>query len=445
MYISKSFIPILKNNPSEAKIKSHQLMLRVGMIKQASAGIYSWLPLGFKVMKKIEDIVRQEQNKIGAQEILMPTIQSSEIWKESGRYDDYGEEMLRIKDRQNREMLYGPTNEEQVTEIFRSSIKSYKSLPQLLYHIQWKFRDEIRPRFGIMRGREFYMKDAYSFDVTDEDALYSYNKFFFSYLKTFKRLELSAIPMAADTGPIGGNLSHEFIILADTGESKIFTDKRIFDLKSDGFKINDRKSLEDLRKKYEQYYAVADEKFEKNEFEKMVSEENRLITKGIEVGHIFYFGDKYSKSMGAAVDLPSGKKDFVKMGSYGIGVSRLVGAIIEAKYDEKNGVMKWPLSIAPYELALIPMINKNDTSSLEKANNINDELMKYKIDTVIDDTDENFSSKIKKMNLIGVPYQIIIGKNNDGDLLEFKETGGNTRNLTLNKIIEIITKQKATN
>ena len=445
MYLSKLFLPILKNNPSEAKIKSHQLMLRVGMIKQASAGIYSWLPLGFKVMKKIENIVRQEQNKIGAQEILMPTIQSSEIWKESGRYDDYGEEMLRIKDRQNREMLYGPTNEEQVTEIFRSSIKSYKSLPQLLYHIQWKFRDEIRPRFGIMRGREFYMKDAYSFDVTDEDALYSYNKFFFSYLKTFKRLELSAIPMAADTGPIGGNLSHEFIILADTGESKIFTDKRIFDLKSDGFKINDRKSLEDLRKKYEQYYAVADEKFEKNEFEKMVSEENRLITKGIEVGHIFYFGDKYSNSMGAAVDLPSGKKDFVKMGSYGIGVSRLVGAIIEAKYDEKNGVMKWPLSIAPYELALIPMINKNDTSSLEKANNINDELMKYKIDTVIDDTDENFSSKIKKMNLIGVPYQIIIGKNNDGDLLEFKETGGNTRNLTLNKIIEIITKQKATN
>ena len=443
MYLSKSFLPILKNNPSEAKIKSHQLMLRVGMIKQASAGIYSWLPLGFKVMKKIEDLVRQEQNKIGAQEILMPTIQSSEIWKESGRYDDYGEEMLRIKDRQNREMLYGPTNEEQVTEIFRSSIKSYKSLPQLLYHIQWKFRDEIRPRFGIMRGREFYMKDAYSFDITDEDAFYSYNKFFFSYLETFKRLELSAIPMAADTGPIGGNLSHEFIILADTGESKIFTDKRIFDLKSDGFKASERKSLEDLRKKYDQYYAVADEKFNKSEFEKKVSEENRLITKGIEVGHIFYFGDKYSKAMGASVDLPEGKKDFVKMGSYGIGVSRLVGAIIEAKYDEKNEIMKWPLSVAPYDLALIPMINKNDTSALEKANNINNELMKYKIDTLIDDTDENFSSKIKKMNLIGVPYQIIIGKKSSSDLLEFKETGGEIQNLSLNKIIEIISKQKA--
>jgi prolyl-tRNA synthetase len=419
-------------------------MLRVGMIKQASAGIYSWLPLGFKVMKKIETIVRQEQDKIGAQEILMPTIQSSEIWKESGRYDDYGEEMLRIKDRQNREMLYGPTNEEQVTEIFRSSFKSYKSLPQLLYHIQWKFRDEIRPRFGIMRGREFYMKDAYSFDVTDEDAFYSYNKFFLSYLRTFKRLSLTAIPMAADTGPIGGNLSHEFIILADTGESKIFTDKRIFELTSEGTNL-EKSSLEQMRKKYEQFYSVTDEKFNKDEFEKMVLEENRLITKGIEVGHIFYFGDKYSKAMDAAVDLPGGKKDFVKMGSYGIGVSRLVGAIIEAKYDDKNEIMKWPLSVAPYDIALIPMINKNDTSALEKANNINSELIKNNIEAIIDDTDENYSSKIKKMNLIGAPYQIVIGKKSEGDLLEFKETGGETQNLSLDKIIEIITKQKVSN
>ncbi len=444
MLISKSFIPILKNNPSEAKIKSHQLMLRVGMIKQASAGIYSWLPVGFKVMKKIENIVRQEQDKIGAQEILMPTIQSSEIWKESGRYDDYGEEMLRIKDRQNREMLYGPTNEEQVTEIFRSSVKSYKSLPQLLYHIQWKFRDEIRPRFGIMRGREFYMKDAYSFDITDDDAFYSYNKFFLSYLRTFKRLSLTAIPMAADTGPIGGNLSHEFVILADTGESKIFTDKRIFELNCDNTKL-DKSSLEQMRKMYEQYYAVTDEKFNKDEFEKIVNKENRLTTKGIEVGHIFYFGDKYSKSMDAAVDLPGGKKDFVKMGSYGIGVSRLVGAIIEAKYDDKNEIMKWPLSVAPYEIGIIPMINKNDTSALDKANNIYLHLKKNNIDSIIDDTDENFSSKIKKMNLIGAPYQVIIGKKNKGDLLEFKETGGETQNLSLDKIIEIITKQKASN
>ncbi len=444
MLLSKLFIPILKNNPSEAKIKSHQLMLRVGMIKQASAGIYSWLPLGFKVMKKIEEIVRQEQNKIGAQEILMPTIQSSEIWKESGRYEDYGEEMLRIKDRQKREMLYGPTNEEQVTEIFRSSLKSYKSLPQLLYHIQWKFRDEIRPRFGIMRGREFYMKDAYSFDVSDEEAFYSYNKFFLSYLRTFKRLSLTAIPMAADTGPIGGNLSHEFIILADTGESKIFTDKRIFDLNSNETEL-EKNSLQQMRKKYEQYYSVTDEKFNKEEFEKVVSEENRLITKGIEVGHIFYFGDKYSKAMSASIDLPGGKKDFVKMGSYGIGVSRLVGAIIEAKYDDKNEIMKWPLSVAPYDIALVPMINKNDTLALEKAMNISKELIKNNMDVLIDDTEENFSSKIKKMNLIGAPYQIIIGKKSEGDLLEFKEIGKETQNLSLINIIEFIKKQKNTN
>ncbi len=441
MYISKSFIPILKNNPSEAKIKSHQLMLRVGMIKQSSAGIYSWLPLGFKVMKKIEKIVREEQDKIGAQEILMPTIQSSEIWKESGRYEDYGEEMLRIKDRQSREMLYGPTNEELVTDIFRSSIKSYKSLPQLLYHIQWKFRDEIRPRFGIMRCREFFMKDAYSFDITDDEALFSYNKFFLSYLKTFKRLNLIAIPMAADTGPIGGNLSHEFIILAETGESKIFTDKRIFDLDSEGTEL-EKKSLETLRKKYEQFYSVTDEKFNKEEFENKVSEKNRLTTKGIEVGHIFYFGDKYSKPMGASVDLPGGKKNFVKMGSYGIGVSRLVGAIIEAKYDEKNEIMKWPISIAPYDIAIIPMINKNDNSALDKANKIYSELIKNKIEPLMDDSEENFSSKIKKMNLIGVPFQIIIGKQSDGDLLEFIEIGKETKKIRLQEIISILKKQK---
>ncbi len=444
MFISKSFIPILKNNPSEAKIKSHQLMLRVGMIKQSSAGIYSWLPLGFKIMKKIEKIVREEQNKIGAQEILMPTIQSSEIWKESGRYDDYGEEMLRIKDRQDREMLYGPTNEELVTDIFRSSIKSYKSLPQLLYHIQWKFRDEVRPRFGIMRCREFYMKDAYSFDVNDDDAVFSYNKFFLSYLKTFKRLELTAIPMAADTGPIGGNLSHEFIILADTGESKIFTDKRIFDLNNEG-SVLEKKSLENLRKKYEQFYSVTDEKFNKEEFEKEVKEENRLITKGIEVGHIFYFGDKYSKALNTSVDLPGGKKDFVKMGSYGIGVSRLVGAIIEARYDDQEEIMKWPFSIAPYEIAIIPMINKNDTTALEKASNIYEHFKANNIDTIIDDTDENISSKIKKFNLIGIPYQIIIGKNSEGDLLEFKEIGKDPKNLKIEEIVKLLIKLKEKN
>ena len=395
-------------------------------------------------MKKIEKIVREEQNLIGAQELLMPTIQSSEIWKESGRYDDYGEEMLRIKDRQGREMLYGPTNEELITDIFRSSVKSYKSLPQLLYHIQWKFRDEVRPRFGIMRCREFYMKDAYSFDISDEEAFFSYNKFFLSYLRTFRRLDLIAIPMAADTGPIGGNLSHEFIILADTGESKIFTDKNIFKVNSDDVKI-DKKSLEDLRKKYEKFYAVTDDKYDKIEFENKVIEENRLITKGIEVGHIFYFSDKYSKPMGASVDLPGGKKDFVKMGSYGVGVSRLVGAIIEAKYDEKKEIMKWPISVAPYDVAIIPMISKNNIDALEKANNINNQLIKNNIEAIIDDTDENFSSKIKKMNLIGTPFQIIIGKQTEGDLIEFKEIGQESKNIKFNDIVKIIKNEKEKN
>ncbi len=440
MFFSKLFIPILKNNPSEAKIKSHQLMLRVGMIKQSSAGIYSWLPLGFKVMKKIEQIVREEQDRVGVQEILMPTIQSSEIWKESGRYEDYGEEMLRIKDRQNREMLYGPTNEELVTEIFRSSFKSYKSLPQLLYHIQWKFRDELRPRFGIMRCREFYMKDAYSFDLTDEDAKFSYNKFFLSYLKTFKRLNLSAIPMAADTGPIGGNLSHEFIILADTGESKIYTDKRIFDVDSSKT-ILDKVSLSLLRKQYEKFYSVTDEKFNKDEFEKSVPEEFRVNTKGIEVGHIFYFGDKYSKPMNAAVDF-NGKKEFVKMGSYGIGVSRLVGAIIEAKYNDKDGIMKWPMSVTPYDCAIIPMINKNDKSNLEKSIKIYDFLKSKNIETIIDDADENISAKIKKFNLIGIPYQLIIGSKSEGNLYEFHEIDGETQKLKVEDIASQIIKAK---
>ena len=441
MYFSKSFIPILKNNPTEAKIKSHQLMLRTGMIKQSSAGIYSWLPLGFKVMKKIENIVREEQDRIGVQEILMPTIQSSEIWKESGRYEDYGEEMLRIKDRQNREMLYGPTNEELITDIFRSSIKSYKSLPQLLYHIQWKFRDELRPRFGIMRCREFYMKDAYSFDINDDEALFSYNKFFLSYLRTFKRLDLSAIPMAADTGPIGGNLSHEFVILAETGESKIFTDKRIFDVSSEETKL-EKKSLNSLRENYEKYYAVTDEKFNEKEFKEKVPEEFRLNTKGIEVGHIFYFGDKYSKPMNAAVDF-QGKKEFVKMGSYGVGVSRLVGAIIEAKYDDKNEIMKWPISIAPYDCAILPLINKNDNTNLEKAKKISDFLTKQNIDFIIDDTDENFSSKIKKFNLLGIPFHIMIGNKTEGDKFEFKELNENPKNLTIEEIAKIIKHKKS--
>ena len=435
MYFSKLFIPILKNNPTEAKIKSHQLMLRVGMIKQSSAGIYSWLPLGFKIMKKIEQIVREEQNKVGVQEILMPTIQSSEIWKESGRYEDYGEEMLRIKDRQNREMLYGPTNEELITDIFRSSIKSYKSLPQLLYHIQWKFRDELRPRFGIMRCREFYMKDAYSFDLDDEEANFSYNKFFLAYLNTFKRLGLSAIPMAADTGPIGGNLSHEFVILADTGESKIYTDKRIFDVGSEETKLN-KNSLNELRSNFEKYYAVTDEKFNKDEFEKNVPEEFRVNTRGIEVGHIFYFGDKYSKPMNASVDY-KGKKVFVKMGSYGVGVSRLVGAIIEAKYDDKKEIMKWPVSVAPYECAILDSGDKiPEYNYSKKAHQI---ISKLKgIELIVDDTEDNISAKIKKFNLIGVPYQIILGKKTPEDSIEFREVGKDSKIIKIDNILEIV-------
>ena len=432
MFASKLFLPILKETPAEAQIKSHQLMLRAGMIKQSSAGIYSWLPLGFKVMKKIEQIVREEQNAIGAQELLMPTIQSAEIWKESGRYDDYGEEMLRIKDRQNREMLFGPTNEELITEIFRSSIKSYKSLPQLLYHIQWKFRDELRPRFGVMRGREFYMKDAYSFDLTDEEAKKSYNKMFYAYLKTFERMDLKAIPMAADTGPIGGDLSHEFVILADTGESQIYADKNILNIKIDKFNL-DEKSLASMRNEFSNFYAVTDEKFKSNEFDQKVKKENQLKTKGIEVGHIFYFADKYSKPMNCFVDSPAGKKTPVMMGSYGIGVSRLVGAIIEAKYHKD--VMKWPKSVAPFDIVIMANNNKNNPAGMEKAVKVYQELKK-KFDVLLDDIDENFSAKFKKHDLIGIPFQIIIGSKSDGDKLEFKEVNSKTEQLSLPQIIK---------
>ena len=431
MYLSKLFIPTTKDLPAEAKIKSHQLMLQTGMIKQSSAGIYSWLPLGFKVMKKIEQIVREEQNSIGAQEMLMPTIQSSDIWKESGRYDDYGEEMLRIKDRQGREMLYGPTNEELITDVFRSSVKSYKSLPQILYHIQWKFRDEIRPRFGVMRCKEFFMKDAYSFDLNDDDAKKSYNKFFFSYLKTFNRLGLKAIPMAADTGPIGGDLSHEFIILAETGESQIYADKRIFDINLNKYNFSDN-SLSQMREDYNNFYAATDEKFDEKNFNEKVVAKNQVKTKGIEVGHIFYFGDKYSKPMNCLIDDKSGKKISVKMGSYGIGVSRLVGAAIEANYN--NGVMKWPKPISPFDVVIIPSINKNNKENLKKAEKMYHELKKQNIDVLLDDVDENMSNKFKKHDLIGIPFQIIIGSKSEEKKFEFKELNFDSELLSIDKI-----------
>ncbi len=431
MYLSKLFIPITKDLPSEAKIKSHQLMLRTGMIKQSSAGIYSWLPLGFKIMKKIEQIVREEQNFIGAQEMLMPTIQSSDIWKESGRYEDYGEEMLRIQDRQGREMLYGPTNEELITDIFRTSIKSYKSLPQILYHIQWKFRDEIRPRFGVMRCREFYMKDAYSFDINDDQAKNSYNKMFFSYIKTFNRLGLKAIPMSADTGPIGGDLSHEFIILAETGESEIYADKKIFEIDLDKYDASS-KSLNKMREDFSTVYAVTDEKFKKDEFNRLVKKENQLKTKGIEVGHIFYFGDKYSKPLNCLIDDKEGKKTSVRMGSYGIGISRLVGATIEANYN--NEIMKWPKSIAPYDVVIIVNISKNNKENLGKAEKVYKELKKQNIDVLLDDVEENMSNKFKKHDLIGIPYQIIIGSRTEQDKFEFKEQNSKIQILSLENI-----------
>ena len=437
MYLSKLFLPLTKDLPADAKIKSHQLMLRAGMIKQSAAGIYSWLPLGFKIMKKIELIVREEQNKIGSQEMLMPTIQSADIWKESGRYNDYGEEMLRIKDRQGREMLYGPTNEELVTEIFRSSIKSYKSLPQVLYHIQWKFRDEIRPRFGIMRCREFYMKDAYSFDLDDQQAEQSYNKMFYAYLSTFNRLELQAIPMAADTGPIGGDLSHEFIILAETGESNVYVDKNIFDIKLSNYSFT-KDSLKKMRDDFSSFYSVTDEKFNEDVFEKKIKKENQIKTKGIEVGHIFYFGDKYSRPLNCLIDHPEGKKVTVKMGSYGIGVSRLVGAIIEAKFTKD--VMKWPKSVSPFDIVIIPSINKNNSENLEKSNKIYEELKEHKIDVLLDDVNENISAKFKKHDLLGIPYQIIIGSKSEENKFEFKEVGNDALLLSLKEIIEKLKK-----
>jgi prolyl-tRNA synthetase len=350
--------------------------------------------------------------------------------------------MLRIKDRQGKEMLYGPTNEELITEIFRSSIKSYKSLPQILYHIQWKFRDELRPRFGVMRCKEFFMKDAYSFDLSESEAKKSYNKMFFAYLNTFKRLGLTAIPMAADTGPIGGDLSHEFIILAETGESKIYADKSIFEVDVNEYS-NEDESISKLREKYDQFYAVTDEKYNNKDFENKVKKDNQLITKGIEVGHIFYFGDKYSKPLKCSVDLQDGKKINVKMGSYGIGVSRLVGAIIESKFN--NNVMKWPDSVAPFNVVIIPNLKKNDNTNFTKAQKVYNFLIKNNIDVLLDDTEENLSAKFKKFDLIGIPNQIIIGDKSTEDNFEYKEINGETKNLPLeeikkkllNKIIQI--------
>ena len=432
MKLSEYFLPILKENPSEAKIKSHQLMLRAGMIRQSASGIYSWLPLGFKILKKIEQVVREEQNRAGAIELLMPTIQSAEIWKESGRYDGYGKEMLRIKDRHDRDLLYGPTNEELITEIFRDNIKSYKSLPMILYHIQWKFRDEIRPRFGVMRCREFLMKDSYSFDLSEDEARLSYKKMFLSYLKIFEKLELKAIPMVADTGPIGGDLSHEFIILAETGESNVYTDKDILKISTSNHDYS-KKSLDEITEKFKKYYSATDEKFNKQDFENKVEQKNRLSTKGIEVGHIFYFGEKYSKPMNAVVNNKEGKNTFLHMGSYGIGVSRLPAAIIEAKFNDK--FMKWPLSVTPFHVAILSFGKTGDETDI-KSQNIYNFLKSHNVDVILDDTNESPASKFKNFDLIGIPYQIVVGSKLDKDDFEFKEIDGDKEILKKEDILK---------
>ena len=433
MKLSNYFLPILKETPSEAKIKSHQLMLRSGMIRQSASGIYSWLPLGFKVLKNIENVVREEQNNAGAIELLMPTIQSSEIWKESGRYDDYGKEMLRIQDRHDRDLLYGPTNEELITQIFRDNIKSYKNLPLMLYHIQWKFRDEIRPRFGVMRCREFLMKDTYSFDIDQAAAELSYKKMFLSYLKTFEKLELKAIPMKAETGPIGGDLSHEFIILAETGESEVYLDKNILDIETKNLDYS-TENVNGIIEKYSKFYSATDEKHNNDDFNQ-IKKNDQMHTRGIEIGHIFYFGDKYSKSMNALINNNDGKNINPQMGSYGIGVSRLPAAIIEAKYNDE--FMKWPLSITAFKVVILNL-GKNGDEADQKSLEFYNLLSNLNLEPLLDDTSDSPSSKFKNFDLIGIPFQVIIGSKLKKDEYEFKEIGKDKKILSKDEIINFL-------
>ena len=403
MRLSQYFLPLLKETPKEAQIASHRLMLRAGMIQQSSAGIYSWLPLGKKVLDKIADIVREEQNRAGALEIMMPTIQPAELWQESGRYDDYGAEMLRIKDRHDRDMLYGPTNEEQVTDIFRAHVRSYKALPLNLYHIQWKFRDEVRPRFGIMRGREFLMKDAYSFDSDAAGARAAYNRMFVSYLKTFARMGLTAIPMEADTGPIGGDMSHEFIILAETGESGVYFHKDWLDADL-VTQVNYDEDLQPVVDRFTSLYARADEKHDPETCP--VAADELMSLRGIEVGHIFYFGEKYSAAMGASVTAPDGTNKPVHMGSYGIGVSRLVGGIIEASHDDRGII--WPRAVAPFDVAVVNLKAGDETCD-SCAENLYAKLQAAGADPLYDDRDDRPGAKLAAIDLIGIPWQIVVG------------------------------------
>jgi len=406
MRLSRYFLPILKETPKEAEIVSHRLMLRAGMLRQEAAGIYAWLPLGFRVLKKIERIVREEQDRAGAIELLMPTLQLADLWRESGRYDAYGPEMLRIADRHKRELLYGPTNEEMITEIFRSYVRSYKNLPLNLYHIQWKFRDEQRPRFGVMRGREFLMKDAYSFDLDEAAARRSYNKMFVAYLRTFARMGLQAIPMRAETGPIGGDLSHEFIVLAETGESAVYCDRNVLSLPVPSADIDYDGDLTPIIKQWTSVYAATEDVHDAARFDREVSEENKVKTRGIEVGQIFYFGTKYSESMKALVAGPDGVDMPIHGGSYGVGVSRLVGAIIEACHDEAG--IKWPEAVAPFSVAILNL--KQGASETDAAcEQLYRDLSAKGIDVLYDDTDQRPGGKFATADLIGIPWQVMVG------------------------------------
>jgi prolyl-tRNA synthetase len=404
---SRAFLPVLKESPADAQIVSHKLMLRAGLVRQTAAGIYAWLPLGFRVLKKIEQIVREEQDRAGAQEMLMPTLQSADLWRESGRYDAYGPEMLRLRDRHDREMLYGPTNEEMITMLFRDDVKSYRDLPRTLYHIQWKFRDEVRPRFGVMRGREFLMKDAYSFDLDEAGARQSYYTQMLAYLRTFQRMGIQAVPMKAASGPIGGDLSHEFIVLAPTGESEVFYDSayETFDWHQADLKYGDEAGLQGLFDRVNSTYAATDETHDVAKWE-VVPKDKQRTGRGIEVGHIFYFGDKYSAAMGLKVSGRDGTPVTPMMGSYGVGVSRLVGAIIEASHDEAGIV--WPEPVAPWRVGIVTM-RADDEASVSAADTLYEQLTNAGIETLYDDRDERGGVKLGSMDLIGLPWQVIIG------------------------------------
>jgi prolyl-tRNA synthetase len=437
MHLSRYFLPVLRDTPKEAEIASHQLMLRAGMVKQASAGIYSWLPLGLRVLDKIENIVREEQNRAGAIEVLMPTIQSAELWRQSGRYDDYGKEMLRIEDRHEREMLYGPTNEELITSIFRDGVRSYRDLPRNLYHIQWKFRDEIRPRFGVMRGREFLMKDAYSFDLSEEEGRKSYQRMFASYLRIFARMGLKSIPMAADTGPIGGDLSHEFIILAETGESQVFCHKELLDSQIPPIDLDFQGDLNPLVEEWTSHYAATDEIHDAVKFDSEVPADKQVSARGIEIGHIFFFGTKYSEPLNCKVQGPDGAPIALQMGSYGVGVSRLVGGIIEACHDS-NGIV-WPVPVAPFEVGLINL-KSGDGATDAACGTLYQQLKNAGIDVLYDDTGERAGAKFATMDLIGLPFQLVVGpKGAAAGMAELKDRkSGDKQEIPLETVADLL-------